>query len=117
MRFYPLKTEAPDPSALAADYKAGREIGVIRLGERALFFRRLTKTYYIAYEEIARCFRRVMVVPTKCCCGRGSLQVENLVVCDGERELAVIQLPGTRAAEALMADLARLAPHAKRSKD
>lgn len=117
MRFSPLKSQAPDNAALAADYRNGRKIGVVCLGEHNLFFRKFTKTYYIAYEEMERCFRRVMVVPTKCCCGKGTLQVEHLVVCSDGRELAVVQLPGTRAAESLMADLARVAPQVKQGKE
>lgn len=117
MKFYPLKTEAPEGADLSGEYREAREIGVIRLGRERLFFRKLRRAYYIAYPEISRCFRRVMLVPTKCCCGRGELQIENLVVCDGERELAVIQLPGARAAEAVMQELTARTPHAKHTKD
>ena len=48
-------------------------------------------------------------------CGKGDFQVENLVISDGEQELAMIQLPGTRAAEALMEEMRARAPHAKLS--
>lgn len=113
MKFYPLKTPASSEEPLAPEYKAGREIGVIHLGSRHLFFRKMRKVYYISYAEIHQCFRRVQLIPTKCCCGKGDFQVENLVISDGERELAMIQLPGTRAAEALMEEMRTRAPHAK----
>ena len=115
MKFYPLKTPASQEEALVPEYKAGREIGVIHLGSQHLFFRKMRRVYYISYEEIRQCFRRVQLIPTKCCCGKGDFQVENLVVSDGERELAMIQLPGTRAAEALMEEMRTRAPHAKLS--
>jgi hypothetical protein len=115
VKFYPLKTPAAGETPLAAEYKDGREIGVIRLGAGHLFFRKMRKIYYISYPEIRQCFRRVQLIPTKCCCGKGDFQVENLVISDGEQELAMIQLPGTRAAEALMEEMRARAPHAKLS--
>ena len=115
MKFYPLKTPASEEAALVPEYKAGREIGVIHLGTEHLFFRKLMKVYYISYAEIRQCFRRVQLIPTKCCCGKGDFQIENLVVSDGEKELAMIQLPGTRAAEILMEEMKTYAPHAKLS--
>lgn len=115
MKFYPLKTPVPEEAVLAPEYKGGREIGVIHLGAEHLFFRKMRRVYYISYSEIKQCFRRVQLIPTKCCCGKGDFQVENLVVSDGERELAMIQLPGTRAAEALMEEMRARAPHAKLS--
>lgn len=111
-KFNPLKTAADASVDLKAEYETGREIGVVRLGESRLFFRKGRKIYYIAYPEISRCFRRVMLVTSKLCCGRGDLQVENLVICDDTQELAMVQLPGTRAAEMLLEELKQLAPHA-----
>lgn len=112
-KFCPLKTAEQDQEALSREYAAGREIGVVRLGEAHLFFRKGRKVYYLSYSEMDRCFRRVMLVTSKLCCGRGDIRVENLVVCSGGRELAVIQLPGTRAAEMLLEELKPLAPHAR----
>lgn len=116
MKYVPLKTEAKETKGLAAEYDEGREIGVVRLGREHLFFRRRWRIYYIAYDEIARCFRRVVAVQAKMCCGKGELQMEYLVVCDEEKELAVIQLPGTRAAEALMEEMISRTPNAKHCK-
>lgn len=111
MKFYPLTVEK-DTGGLAADYKSAREIGVVRLGEEHLYFRRARKVYYIPYSEIRRAFRRVMLVPAKMCCGKGELHVESLVVCSEEKELAQIQLPGTRAARGLMEELKKRIPDA-----
>jgi hypothetical protein len=52
-------------------------------------------------------------VPAKLCCGKGDLEVENLVICGDKGELAQIQLPGTRAAKVLMEELENLIPEAE----
>lgn len=105
MKFYPLREACRDASLLQADYETAREIGVIRTGKEFLFFRVRLKHYYIPYAGITRCFRRALLVPAGMCCGRGNLQIENLVICSGDEELAVIQLPGTRAARELIKEL------------
>ena len=113
MKFHPLTTVVNDNSALESEYKAAREIGTLRLGELRLYFRSKRKVYYIPYKDIRRCFRRVMLIPAKMCCGKGDFEIENLVVCGEEGELAQIQLPGTRAAKILMEDLEKLIPEAE----
>jgi len=112
MKFYPLTDTIIDNSVLETEYKSARQIGVVRLGETCLQFKSKLKNYYIPYEEIKRCFRRVMGVNIKMCCGKGELQVENLVLSDGEQDIAVVQLPGQRAAQELMKELKEKMPHA-----
>jgi hypothetical protein len=118
MKFYPLEDAQPQTEAqeLESEYTIAREIGNLRLGELRLYFRKGRKVYYIPYANIRRCFRRVMLVPAKLCCGKGDLQVENLVICGETGELAQIQLPGTRAAKLLMEDLEKRIPEAEFSK-
>ena len=111
MKFYPLTATAANEAALKTEYDAGRAIGNVRLGTDTLFFKEKRKTYYVAYGEITRCFRRVLLVQTKMCCGKGNLEVENLVICGENGELAQIQLPGERAGKILLEELSRLAPH------
>lgn len=113
MKFYPLTVEAENQNALAAEYKAAREIGKVRLGELHLFCRAGLKTYFIPYRDVRRCFRRVQLVAAKMCCGRGDLEVENLVVCGEEGELIQVQLPGTKAAKILMTELRDRIPEAE----
>ena len=105
MKFYALTDTAVDNAVLEKEYKIARQIGAIRLGETCFQFRARMKNYYIPYTDIKQCFRRVMGVNLKMCCGKGEMQVENLVIGDAEKELAVIQLPGTRAAQELMKEL------------
>lgn len=112
MKYYPLTAPANDDGAVSQEYDSAREIGVVKLGESYLFFRKGRRIYYILYQDIKRYFRRVMAVPMKMCCGKGSLEVEHLVICSDERELAQIQLPGTRAAKALVEELKIKIPEA-----
>lgn len=112
MKFYPLTASKEEQGLLSEEYKAGREIGKIRLGEKHFYFRSGRKTFYIDYTEIRRYFRRVMMVPAKLCCGRGDFQMEHLVICGEGGELAQIELPGTKAAKVLMECMGELAPGA-----
>ena len=116
MKFNPLVTTASNADFLEAEYKGAREIGIIKLGESCLFFRKGLKLYYIAYKDITRCFRRVMAVPAQLCCGKGNFEIENLVIYVGDDEVAQIQLPGTKAAKALMEELKVKAPTAQFSR-
>ena len=109
-KYYPV-TSAADDAALRSDYAAGRAIGNVQLGDRFFFFKEKRKMYYIPYADMTRCFRRVMLVQTKMCCGKGNLEVENLVVCAESGEVAQIQLPGERAGKILLEEIAKLAPH------
>lgn len=113
MNYYPLTQTEYGQETLRTEYRAAREVGKLRLGAQVLFFRNGLKTYYIPYQDIKRCFRRVMMIPAKLCCGKGELPVENLVVCDAQKEVAQIQLPGTNAARILMEELKRLIPDAE----
>ncbi len=114
MKFYSLEqTQAAEQQDLAQDYKESREIGIVRIGRDRLYFRRMRKIYYIPYADIRRCFRRVMLVPAKLCCGRGDLEVENLVICTDRGEAAQIQLPGARAGKSLMEELKKRLPDAE----
>ncbi|MCI8275300.1 MAG: hypothetical protein HFI66_06765 [Lachnospiraceae bacterium] len=112
MKFYPLKEAEKNQEVLAAEYREAREIGVVKLGDTHLYFKKGRKIYYIPYLCIRRAFRRVMLVPAKLCCGKGELQVENLVICSETEELAQIGLPGTRAAKGMMEELKKRIPDA-----
>lgn len=112
MKFYPLASELA-PEVVAAGYKEGREIGKARLGAKCLYFRDKLKVYYVPYEDMTRVFRRVLMIPATMCCGKGDLEVENIVICGEAGELAQIQLPGERAGKIMLDELARLAPHAQ----
>ena len=116
MKFYPLVTTVVNVDSLDTEYKNAREIGIIKLGESCLFFRKGLKVSYISYKDITRCFRRVMAVPAQLCCGKGNFEIENLVIYAGDAEVAQIQLPGTKAAKALLEELKVKAPDAQFSR-
>ncbi len=114
MRFVPLTEPngSKPEDALETEYGSAYEVGKLRLGDSCLYFRQGLKVFYIAYTDIHRYFRRVMQVPAKLCCGRGNFDVESLVICDETKELAEIQMPGTRAAKVVIERLKELAPNA-----
>lgn len=111
MKFYSVTSEHNNAAALQAEYASGRVIGNVSLGAEFLFFKEKRKVYYIPYADMTRCFRRVLLVQTKMCCGKGNLEVENLVVCSEKGEVAQIQLPGERAGKILLEEIVKMAPH------
>lgn len=110
MMFCPLKKTISERKLLRMEYKAAKVTGVVRLGQSIFFFRQGLKIYYITYEEILKCFRRVMVISAGG--EKGNMQLETLVITDEERELAQIQLPGADAAKVLLEELKIKMPHA-----
>ena len=112
MKFYPIGNEGPARDDLGAEYAAARQIGKLRVGELNLFVRAGRRKYYIPYNSVRRVFRRVQLIPAKMCCGKGDFELENLVVCGDEGEMCQVQLPGTRAALAVMEELKRRIPDA-----
>lgn len=113
MKFHTVAGGVLNDPALTAEYRGARAIGVVRVGGAHLFFREGMRLYAVPHGDIRRCYRRVMRVPMKMCCGSGSLDVESLVIEGDSGELAQIQLPGTRAAVALMDLLKETLPHAQ----
>lgn len=111
MRIYDAATR--QESNTVEEYKTSVDVGKVRLGSSHLFFRSGRKVYSVAYQEITRCFRRVLLVPMRVCCGRGELQVENLVIWNDQGEIAQIQLPDTRVAKKLMEELREKVPDAE----
>ena len=112
MKFYPLTGESAPGTELKGEYESARAIGGVRIGARRLYLRQGRKIGHIPYADIRRCYRRVLVVPMRMCCGKGDMELENLVVEGNEGELATVRLPGGRAAKALMRELEKKLPEA-----
>ena len=112
MKFHPVSQEIAESDVLAEEYAVARQIGTVRVGRSVLFFRAGLKTYYIPYEAVRSCFRRVYQVPVKMCCGRGEIDYEHLIISDEEKEVADIPLPGTKAAQELIRLLKEKMPDA-----
>ncbi|MCQ2593128.1 MAG: hypothetical protein MJ188_10145 [Treponema sp.] len=105
MKFISVE-DSTETSSLAQEYKGAREIGVVRLGETCLFFKKLFRIYFIPYKCLSRAYRRVLLVPAKMCCGSGDLPVENLVIHNSkDEEVAVVSMPGAKAAVILLEEL------------
>ena len=102
LKFYSATGQGSSDPALAAEYRAARAVGSVRVGDAHLFFRAGLRLYALPWNEVKRCYRRVMRVPLKMCCGSGNLDVESLVVEGASGELANIRLPGSRAARAVV---------------
>lgn len=112
MKFYPLTGEGAPGTELKEEYESARAIGGVRIGARRLYLRQGRRVGHIPYADIRRCYRRVLVVPMRMCCGKGDLELENLVVEGDGGELATVRLPGGRAAKALMEELGKKLPEA-----
>ncbi len=114
MRFVSLTgADAADRAELTSEYKAALEFGRVRLGELRLFFRAGFKTWYIAYRDVRRCFRRVQLIRAGTKSRGGDLRLENIVICGEAGELAQLQMPGESAAQTLMDKLEARIPEAE----
>lgn len=116
MRFTPLVPSEVPSDVLTKEYKnkEDKEVANVKLSTNYLFFKAGFRTYFIAYEDICRFFRRVVMVAAKIGCCSGEMPVDYVILCDrDDRELAQIQMPGERAAKGLIDELKVRLPHAK----
>lgn len=109
----PVLEEAPDLKALKNEYKTARKVGRIALGTEHLFSKKWLTVKYVQYKEIYRVFRRVECVDMKMCCANGQIQLENIVLCNKKEELIQIDLPGLKAAEAVIEEIKKNNPDVK----
>ena len=116
MKFRNASRQVITGPELKKEYDASHAIGNVRAGKEHLFFRSGLSVYALKYTELERCYRRVMRVPMKMCCGAGQLDVEYLVAEDASGDLAQIQLPGRKAAVMLMEELRAAAPQLQLTK-
>lgn len=106
MKFVNLKDKSRVTSGeLTDELKSGHGFGAVTIGSGHLFIKKGLKTYYIAYEDADRIFRRVRRVNAQMCCDNGELELEYLVVSAEGRELIEAELPGKKAARMLMDEL------------
>lgn len=106
MRFYSLtKKDTTPPEELKAQFDAGHQVGVVCVGKDFLFVRKRFRTYFVAYGDAERIFRRVQTVQVNMCCEQGDLQFDYLVVMLDGKEVLEAQLPGAKAARLLMEEL------------
>ncbi len=111
MKYHSLtKDDHTDSSVLRSQFDAGHQIGVICVAKDYLFVRKGFKTYYIAYGDADRIFRRVRMVNASVCCDNGEFRFDYLVVYRDGKELLEVQLPGEKAARMLLEELKDIAP-------
>lgn len=112
MKFHPLEDSIEEvATTLSQEYNNAHEIGIIRIGENCLFFKKAFKIYYIQYKNLARAYRRVLLVPAKMCCGSGEFPIENLVIHNSkDEEIAVVSVPGEKAGIMLLEELRQKSP-------
>lgn len=117
MKFIPLEPtgEALEKEALEQEFCAGRELAPVRFGAQHFFFKVRRKIYYIPYEKITRCFRRVELVDARMGCCFTALDMENIVICGAEeQELAQIRLSGgERVGKVVLETLQEKCPQAQ----
>ena len=112
MKFYSVQQILNSDKSLEQEFKAAEPTGTMRIGTKHLFFRVGLKHYAIPFTEITGCFRRVRAVETRLCCGRGTMEMESIVVRTEEGEAAEISVPGRKAAVKLMEQLKQALPDA-----
>lgn len=115
MRFYPLlKDAAVDAAVLEPEYTAGEDFTPAKLGAAHFFFKSGRKVYYMPYDAVTRCFRRVELVNARMgCCNQG-IPMESVVICGAEeRELAQIRVGSERMSKALLEALSQRCPNAQ----
>lgn len=117
MKFIPLETmdAVLDMAVLESEYSEGRELAPVRFGSQHFFFKVRRKVYYIPYEKITRCFRRVELVDARMGCCFTALDMENIVICGAEeQELAQIRLSGgERVGKVVLDTLQEKCPNAE----
>ena len=91
-----------DEAALSflQDYENAVKIASVRIGEKAFYYRKNLRHYYLPYSRIGRVFRRIYAVPVKMCCGYGDINLERMVFLgkDG-KQLLEVELPSKGEAE------------------
>lgn len=117
MKFIPLEAmdAVLDMAVLESEYSEGRELAPVRFGSQHFFFKVRRKVYYIPYEKITRCFRRVELVDARMGCCFTALDMENIVICGAEeQELAQIRLSGgERVGKVVLDTLQEKCPNAE----
>ncbi len=96
--------------ALEKDYREAIQTGALRIGTENVFFKSGLKTCCIPFSETDRVFRRVIAVPAGLCCGSMNVEIETIVFARDGKELAQVQMPGSKAAREAFAILKETLP-------
>lgn len=113
MKFIPISENTAEEVLLKSEYKQSRKIGRVGLGETIFFFKNKMRINYIPIQNIYRAFRRVKCIPVRICCGKGELQLDNIVLCSKQAELVEIDLPNEKSTTAILEYLQEKNPNVK----
>ena len=114
MKFRPEAGQFPlNQEDCRRDYEGARPLGRVRLGERALYYPRLTWVGVLPLDRVERAYLRLEDVPVGMGCRRVPVgQYYLMAVCrNGETKKAA--LADRKEGDWALAELARLAPHIK----
>lgn len=111
MKFRPEAGDFPlDQDSCKADYTRARELGRVRLGQRALYFSHLTWTGVLPLDQVERAYLRIEDVPVGMGCRRvpvGQYYLMARLWGGGEKKAA---LDGRAQGDWALEELARLSP-------
>lgn len=110
MKFYSLLDKKAYEEDLSELFSKGHRVGAVTVSENGIFVKKGLKTYYIAYNNAERIFRRVRMVDANVCCGKGQMNFDYLVVMADNKEVLEVQLPGSKAAKLIFDEMKGLSP-------
>lgn len=111
MKYYALKKgDNTEQSVLRSRFEEGHQIGAVCVGKEHLFARKGLKTYYIAYRDADRIYKRVRMVTANVCCEGGEFRFDYLVIEKDGKELLEVQLPDEKAGRILFGELKEAEP-------
>ena len=114
MKFRPEAGQFPlNQEDCRRDYEGARPLGRVRLGERALYYPRLTWVGVLPLDRVERVYLRLEDIPVGMGCRRvpvGQYYLMARLRSGREKKAA---LDGREQGDQALAELARLAPHIK----
>ena len=114
MKFRPEAGQFPlNQEDCRRDYEGARPLGRVRLGERALYYPRLTWVGVLPLDRVERAYLRLEDIPVGMGCRRvpvGQYYLMAQLRSGGEKKAA---LDGRAQGDWALEELARLAPHIK----
>lgn len=111
MKFYSLtKKDNTDDKTLKAHFDSGHRIGAVCVADDYIFVKKRLRTYFIAYKDADRIYRRVRTYMVNMCCEQGDLRFDYIIIYKDGNELIEAELPGEKAARMLLDEIKEKAP-------
>lgn len=98
---------------LEEDFRRARDLGKVRLGERCLYFTRLSGTVCLPYGEVVWAYLRQEEVNAKLCCGQANFDQFYLMVQGSDGKLRRGQVLTKQAGGQALEHIAARCPEAK----